>query len=130
MSYRVFLIVCSAALIAACQSSTDYEVCVPSPTPLTFAGVDFTGHMLTVELITDYANHPALSMSLDDAGKQKLETVTGENLGEAMALNIDGEVVSAPVVQEVIRGGELMVSGALDRAEFVEIAAKLSRTCE
>ena len=54
-----------------------------------------------------------LHMVLNDAGRRKLAEVTGNNLGKILALLLDGQVVAAPVIQEVIESGELVVPGAL-----------------
>jgi preprotein translocase subunit SecD len=40
-----------------------------------------------------------------------LAQVTGDNIGKAMAIVIDGEVISAPLIQEAITGGSMVIDG-------------------
>lgn len=73
---------------------------------------------------------PAILLRLDAAGARKLAAFTSENVGRAIAIVIDGRVVSAPIIKEPILGGRGQISGTLTKAEAEEIAARLrSQDC-
>ena len=50
-------------------------------------------------------NQPLVSMEFSDEGGQKFADVTARNVGKRIAITLDGEVLTAPVVQEAITGG-------------------------
>ena len=69
-------------------------------------------------------------ISLDDEGAQRFEQLTRENVRRRIAIVVDGAVISAPVVQEPIAGGEIRISmgaGPYEEAwrEARELAASL-----
>jgi preprotein translocase subunit SecD len=50
----------------------------------------------------DEYNRPAVGFSLNQEGAQKLGKATGENIGRQLAIVLDGQVRSAPVIQSRI----------------------------
>jgi SecD/SecF fusion protein len=73
---------------------------------------------------------PAILLRFGAAGTQKLAAFTRANVGRALAIVIDGRVISAPLIREPILGGRAQISGSLTKAEAVEIAARLrSKDC-
>ena len=50
----------------------------------------------------DENNRPSVSFQLTSTGGRKFGRVTGENIGRAFAIVLDGKVVSAPVIQSQI----------------------------
>ena len=74
-------------------------------------------------------------MGYDADGKTLLKRVYGNteaeltaaNLGKPLPIRVDGRVVSAPLVNEPITGGEVQIAG-VDQAEAERIAAAL-QTC-
>jgi len=55
-----------------------------------------------------------VTIRLDAAGKQRLAQATAANIGKPLALLIDDQVLSAPVIRDPIDGGELQIAGAFD----------------
>jgi preprotein translocase subunit SecD len=64
-------------------------------------------------------------MRLDGRGKKIFERVTRENVGKAMAIVLDDTVFSAPVIQEVIPGGEARITGNFSPEEARDLAIVL-----
>ena len=56
-------------------------------------------------------NQPLVSMEFSDEGGQKFADVTARNVGKRIAITLDGEVLTAPVVQEAITGGRAQITG-------------------
>ena len=56
-------------------------------------------------------NQPIVSFSLDRLGSQRFGRVTTENIGKRLAIILDNEAISAPVIQDSITGGNGTISG-------------------
>ncbi len=62
---------------------------------------------------------------LDAVGAARFGEITGANLGAQFAIAIDNFVLTAPIIQEAISGGEVIIHGDFDPAEGRVIAALL-----
>ncbi|MGB9839941.1 protein translocase subunit SecD [Thermovenabulum sp.] len=95
---------------------------------LRFVGPDGTV-ILTGDNVRDaraiygQANEPMVSLKLDDTGAKKFAEATKKYLEQPIAILLDEEVISAPVVKAVITNGEAVIEGleSIDRA--AELAA-------
>lgn len=56
-------------------------------------------------------NEPVMTFRLGTAGTRKFGQETANGVGRAMAIVIDSEVVSAPIIREPITGGSGQISG-------------------
>ena len=56
-------------------------------------------------------NQPVVSLEFSDEGGQKFADVTARNVGKQIAITLDGEVLTSPVVQEAITGGRAQITG-------------------
>jgi preprotein translocase subunit SecD len=68
-------------------------------------------------------NRPEISLEFTSEGAQLFEQVTERNVGKVVAIFVDNEPISEPVVQGKITGGKAVVTGnfTLDEArEFVQ----------
>jgi len=86
-----------------------------------------TGEYLTnaeVRLDTQY-NRPYVSLSFDDRGGKLFEKVTGENVKKRLAIVLDGNVYSAPVIQDRISGGNAVIEGQFTMDEAKDLAVVL-----
>lgn len=52
-----------------------------------------------------------VSLTLNDTGRAKFATATTAHVGEAIAIVYDGEVISAPMVQEPLTEGKAQITG-------------------
>ena len=56
-------------------------------------------------------NQPIVAFSLDRLGSQRFGKVTSENIGKRLAIILDGQAISAPVIQDSITSGNGTISG-------------------
>jgi preprotein translocase subunit SecD len=68
---------------------------------------------------------PYVSMSFDKVGARIFEQVTGDHVKERLAIVLDDNVYSAPVIQERISGGEAQISGSFTPDEATDLAIVL-----
>ena len=62
---------------------------------------------------------PQILLNFDSDGAKLFEKLTRENVGETLAIFLDGQPISTPVIREVIPGGTAVISGQLDRKSVV-----------
>jgi preprotein translocase subunit SecD len=62
-----------------------------------------------------------LNIELPDDTAAIFAKWTGENVGEELAIVVDGEVVSAPRIMSAITGGSLQISGQFTQKEIREL---------
>ncbi len=60
--------------------------------------------------IDQQKNDPYVSMDFKTAGAKRFEEATGANIGKRMAVILDGNVYSAPVIQAKIGGGHAQIT--------------------
>lgn len=72
-----------------------------------------------VEATLIEGDHPAVRIRLTEEGKKKFAELTKESINKRLALVLDDQLVSAPVVRAEITGGVLDISGNMTR-EFAE----------
>ena len=75
----------------------------------------------------DETGRPYLGIRLDERGAKLLGPLTRANVGNRMALLIDGKVLSAPVIRSEI-AANAMVSGNFTLKEAQSLAAAINRT--
>jgi len=78
------------------------------------------------EVSTELDNkHPAVRMKFDAYGQYIFKRMTTKNVNKAIAIVIDGNVLSAPNVIEPIEGGDMIISGSFEKEEVKDIANML-----
>ena len=86
-----------------------------------------TGAYLTdarVQIDSQY-NEPYVSITFDKKGARIFERITEENVNRRLAIVLDGNVYSAPVIQEKIAGGEARITGNFTTEEARDLAIVL-----
>ena len=73
----------------------------------------------------DQNNQPVVSFRFDTAGGRKFGDVTKENVGRRLAIVLDGQVISAPVIREPILGGSGQISGNFTVSSAQDLALLL-----
>lgn len=71
-------------------------------------------------------NKPMVVVSFNDEGKQMFAQITKENVGKQMAIYLDGNAISSPVIQEEIPGGEATISGSFTVQEAKILVQRLN----
>jgi protein-export membrane protein SecD len=71
-------------------------------------------------------NQPEVSLEFNSEGKEMFKEITERNIGKQVAIFLDGEIISAPVVQDVIRDGRAVINGKFTLQEGKELAQRLN----
>jgi len=69
---------------------------------------------------------PVVGIEFTPEGAQKFEKLTEENVGKPLPIVLDGEVISAPMVQEKIAGGRAQISGNFSIDEARELSIQIN----
>ena len=86
-----------------------------------------TGEILKdarVALDTQFGE-PYIALEFDDIGAKLFEQITGVNVKKRLAIILDDNVYSAPVIQERISGGRAQITGRFTTDEANELAIVL-----
>lgn len=86
------------------------------------ASLEFAGGSQTGQL----SNEPMVSVKFNDEGAKLFAKITKEHTGEQLGIFLDGELLSAPVINEAITGGKAVISGNFTADEAQELAKNLS----
>ncbi len=85
--------------------------------------------LLTGDLLSDARvafdrqfNEPYVSLTFNSSGARIFERITEKNVGRRLAIILDGNVYSAPVIKEKISGGNAMISGGFSVDEARDLA--------
>jgi SecD/SecF fusion protein len=94
-----------------------------------------TGKFVSRAMVTSdpLTNEPEISLSFDSEGAELFGRITRENVGRFLAIVLDGELYSAPVINEAITGGNASISGGsggFTVAEAYELANVLENPLE
>lgn len=71
------------------------------------------------------AGEVAVSLKFAGIGPKKFSAVTAANVGKQMAIVLDNQVISAPVIRDRIPNGEAQITGLDDMAEANRLAVVL-----
>jgi protein-export membrane protein SecD len=72
------------------------------------------------------ANEPVVAIRFTPEGGELFTSITGANVGEQLAIFLDGQMISAPRINEAITGGTAIISGGFNPEEARELAQNLS----
>ncbi len=70
-------------------------------------------------------NEPYVSLRFNEAGAKIFEEITGKYVKRRLAIILDGNLYSAPVIQEKIEGGNAQISGNFTLEEARDLAIVL-----
>jgi len=71
------------------------------------------------------SGEPVVTFKLDKEGGRKFGELTRDNIGRALAIVLDDQVITAPVIRGAIPGGSGEISGAFTTAEAHDLALLL-----
>lgn len=93
---------------------------------------DEEGHVLLsgpdlkdAKFVYDRDNKPIVSLEFNREGANKFAAATEEHLGRPIIIVLDEQILSAPLVQEVISGGKAQITGIATPADAQRIAVGL-----
>jgi len=91
--------------------------------PTTLTGAD----LITARVEFDQTSgKPGVGIEFNKEGDTKFAALTEKNVGKPLAILLDGEVVSAPIVQEKIIGGKAQISGSFTTDEAKSLTIQLN----
>lgn len=73
----------------------------------------------------DQNNRPAVNFRFNPTGARAFGDYTRDNIGSPFAIVLDGEVISAPVIQSHIPGGSGIITGSFTVEESTNLAVLL-----
>ena len=69
---------------------------------------------------------PVVSIEFSEEGGKKFEELTEKNIGKALPILLDGQLVSAPIVQDKISGGSAQITGDFTLESAKALAIQLN----
>ena len=69
---------------------------------------------------------PQVILNFDSEGAKLFEKITSENVGKQLAIFLDGQPISEPVIQEAIPGGQATITGRFTAAEARDLVRNLN----
>ena len=72
------------------------------------------------------SNEPLVAVRFTDEGGELFAEITREHVNEQLGIFLDGELISAPVINEAITGGTAIISGSFTPEEARDLAQNLS----
>ncbi len=125
-----FKLVDKKAMEAAKAAGPDAD---PSTLKNPYIDTGLTGRYLTrAELVFGkgsgggLSNEPIVSITFNDEGAKLFEKLTKENVGSQLAIFLDGNMMSSPVINEAIGGGKAIISGSFTPDEARELVRNLN----
>lgn len=71
-------------------------------------------------------NTPQVGLEFDTEGAKLFEDITARNVNKPVAIFLDGEIISAPNVNEKITGGQAVISGNFNITEAKDLVKRLN----
>ncbi len=81
--------------------------------------------LLDAKVAFDQNNEPVINFTLNSEGAEIFGDFTARSVGKRLAVVLDGEVYSAPVIRERIGGGSGQISGGFGIDEATDLAIAL-----
>jgi preprotein translocase subunit SecD len=69
---------------------------------------------------------PIIALQFNDEGAKLFEEMTKASVGKTIAIYLDGQVLSAPVVQQAISGGQATITGSFSPEEAKTLVGRLN----
>lgn len=69
---------------------------------------------------------PHVLLNFDSEGAKLFEKITSEHVGEQLAIFLDGQPISEPVIQEAIAGGQATITGRFTAAQARDLVRNLN----
>ena len=95
---------------------------------LSFQNTGITGRLITkAQLQFDSSSgEPAVLLTFNKEGKELFAKITKENVGQIMAIFLDGIPISTPVIREEIKDGQAQISGGFTPQEAKLLARDIN----
>ena len=87
--------------------------------------IELTGDMLENAQVKIENNRPGISIRFSNLGTKLFAELTKNNIGKQLSIVLDNKVLSAPVINEAIYGGDCFISGKFNIKSANELALLL-----
>lgn len=98
--------------------------------PTVFFGINtpLTGKHLKKSTVVFDPNtgKPQVSLEFNNEGAKLFESISQKNIGKQLAIFLDEQIVSAPVVNETISGGKAVISGSFTLQQAKNMSIQLN----
>lgn len=91
-------------------------------TPI-LTGGDLKRATLTFDQTT---RQPMVSIEFNSEGSKTFEKVTGDNINKELAIFLDGSIISNPIIQQKISGGQAQINGSFTPEEARDLVNNLN----
>jgi len=94
----------------------------------TLVATNLTGADLkTAQVVFDSkTGKPAISIKFSKEGGDKFAEITGRNIGKQLPIILDNQIISAPVVETKITGGDAQITGSFTIDEAKQLSIQLN----
>lgn len=75
--------------------------------------------------LDNFTGQPVIRIEFNRKGTKIFSRITRENIGKQLAIVLNGEILSAPVIQDQIKNGQAMISGAFTLEEAYRFSLNL-----
>ena len=103
-----------------------------SPNPAAFTDTGLTGEYLSSASL-QFGNGsgvaaaaPVVEVNFNSQGAQLFSHITSKNIGHELGIFLDGQLLSAPVIQQQISGGQAVISGNFTAQTAKDLATNLN----
>ncbi|MGH7141319.1 MAG: protein translocase subunit SecD [Minisyncoccia bacterium] len=102
------------------------------PNPAAFTDTGLTGAYLTGSTVvfgngsSALASQPEVEVTFNSEGTKLFSQITGGNVGSELAIFLDGNLLSTPVIQEKIPNGQALISGNFTADQAKQLADSLN----
>ena len=103
-----------------------------TPNPAAFEDTGLTGKYLTSASLQfgngqgALATAPVVQVNFNTDGAKLFSQITGDNIGRELGIFLDNQLISAPVIQQKIEGGQAIISGNFTAATAKALATNLN----
>lgn len=93
-----------------------------------FADTGLTGALLKRSQLQfdQTTGDPVVGLEFNGEGKDLFADITGNNRGKILAIFLDGQLLSAPVINDEIRNGQAIITGGFTAEEAKELVRNLN----
>lgn len=89
------------------------EVDISEDGEIIYTQTGLTGRFITVATLGfDNINNPLVVLEFNSEGSELFEEITARNIGRPIAIFLDGQSVTEPIVQQRISGGSAQITGS------------------
>jgi protein-export membrane protein SecD len=95
---------------------------------LPYLPTELTGQYLAHSTL-EYNNTtgaPIVGLQFNPEGAKMFEEITKANVGKTIAIYLDGQIISAPTVNEAITGGQAVINGTFTPEEARQLVGRLN----